>query len=141
MKITWSTNLSPLIICIIVIIAFCQTSQAIDDDVNNSNQMSNENLHEPTDAYIANLIRHNNLKRSWQSLQGSWGKRTGELNDDYNNRVYREENLDFGVPELPNPVNDDYDYSNIEKRAWKSMNGAWGKRVNSNWNNFRGKLF
>lgn len=38
--------------------------------------------------------------------------------------------------------NDDYDFSNIGKRAWKSMNSAWGKRVNSNsnWNNFRGKL-
>lgn len=36
--------------------------------------------------------------------------------------------------------NDDNGLLEQHKRAWKAMNGAWGKRVhgNSDWNKFRG---
>lgn len=176
----------------IIIVFLSKTSQAIEDEVNNQNnngppvqglgplQSQSGSLLSPplsysnempiNDPYLM-LPRHNNyFKRSWQSLQGSWGKRANELYnnnignvaagatiDDYPglNRNYHDRyNMDesdgamMGIgPEHEYDgdraaFNEDYDYSNMGKRAWKSMNGAWGKRVNtnSNWNNFRGEL-
>jgi len=78
-------------------------------------------------------------KRSWNNLQGSWGKRTSNqellaelsrenmvLNDLLDAVRYGDEEED----ELYRPVG--------QKRAWKNMNGAWGKRVGGDWNKFRG---
>lgn len=94
-------------------------------------------------------------KRAWKQLQGGWGKRDGEtdyqivrnwltqnaLNEDYNDR-----NLDYDSSYLTQPrqrlMNNNYDEDsgeNVEKRAWKQMNAAWGKRQND-WNKFRGNI-
>lgn len=185
---------------LLMIIFLSQTSQAIDEvdsQTNNglppsaavqglgslqssnslpSSSLSYSNEIPINDPYL--MARHNNyIKRSWQSLQGSWGKRANEYNnnigmaiDDYpaSNRNYHdrynvdEGNFDGSIMGVGGGygngligsstggeheydgagalLNDDYDFSTMGKRAWKSMNAAWGKRVNgnSNWNNFRG---
>lgn len=101
-------------------------------------------------------------KRTWSQLQGSWGKRTPGEDElkmaikNYQRLDYPDNarNLDYELPTI-------YDYNLVldtgdlesshlaEKRTWKSMNGAWGKRnLNrfrgtgkrepGNWNNLRG---
>lgn len=126
-----------------------------------SNEMSEDDLgnfqiQEPEAARIA--------KRAWNQLQSSWGKR----NDDairaeqlqkqiQNHRII--DNLDTlrNSDYAPNRFSDynmisdsdDFEESQpIEKRAWNSMNGAWGKRnwkargtgkrEPGSWNNLRG---
>lgn len=105
----------------------------------------------------ASSQHHTVAKRAWQQLQSGWGKRTAD--DDS-----REESLEelqrkvmrlYAEQLLSNKVEDDYateDYDGpIDKRAWKSMSNAWGKRDWSqmrgngwgkreagNWNNMRG---
>jgi len=77
-------------------------------------------------------------KRAWQNLQGGWGKRFAP-EDEYAVKqlaaLLEQEEQDpqyaeFG-PLADNDVNDD------DKRAWKGLNGGWGKRSDS-WGNFRG---
>lgn len=99
-------------------------------------------------------------KRAWNQLQGSWGKRSlDEVKDalqHYPSDDYLESlrNFDYEPTRLQNlnliPDTDDYEGSQVmQKRAWKTMNTAWGKRDWSkmrntgkrepgNWNNLRG---
>lgn len=99
---------------------------------------------EPDEARMA--------KRAWKQLQGSWGKRSFDglsqeqlrkLNQNYQNDDYLESPRSFDYePSRVHDFNmisdsDDFDEASpsVEKRAWKSMNGAWGKR---DWNQMRG---
>lgn len=106
-------------------------------------------------------------KRAWQQLQGSWGKRS--LIDDIKNenlqRIAQHDDYQEGLRNIDYepmrfrdykliPDADDFDESSpANKRAWKSMSNAWGKRAWSkgntrdsgwgkrepgNWNNLRG---
>lgn len=99
----------------------------------------------------------NEKRSSWNNLHSSWGKRhpiddiitarllnnmiaregLGDIDKDTLNDLLVNELLDAGrqqdddVEELYRPA--------AEKRAWKNMNGAWGKRVSGDWNKFRGE--
>lgn len=98
----------------------------------------------------------NEKRSSWNNLHTSWGKRhpiddiiaarllnnlaaretfsdidRDALNDLLVNELLEASRLDDDVDELYRPA--------AEKRAWKNMNGAWGKRVSGDWNKFRGK--
>lgn len=107
-------------------------------------------------------------KRSnWRSLQGTWGKRASPSDNDMNDNENLLPVLIAGMeprsklqlayltnaatlehlanaPELMGNSGEAYDMDeNIlnDKRAWKSMNVAWGKRRNGpTWNKFRGKF-
>lgn len=86
------------------------------------------------------LSRYLKSKKSWQNLQGSWGKRNvgyplEEYNDDVLSNRYVDDDLfdgDFQDIDAAGYV-DEGDIGRQEyypdKRAWKSMNGAWGKRL------------
>ncbi|CAO1427230.1 unnamed protein product [Diamesa serratosioi] len=99
-------------------------------------------------------------KRAWKQLQGSWGKRTvdGEENAEEQIRniqrmlnylqnegyTITHRNPDYDVLSR-NYIGQIDDNQPIEKRAWKSMNGGWGKRQNDwgkreqrNWNSLNG---
>lgn len=99
---------------------------------------------EPDEARMA--------KRAWKQLQGSWGKRSFDgmsqeqlrkLNSNFQNDDYLESlrSLDYEPTRFHdfNMISDSDEFEDpsptLEKRAWKSMNGAWGKR---NWNQMRG---
>lgn len=102
-------------------------------------------------------------KRAWHQFKGSWGKRN--IEDEHKqiplgqSDYYLDKSIDYEPSRLQSPIDyynlrsdsDDFDESPpLEKRSWKSMNGAWGKRDlgkfrgNSgkrepgNWNNLRG---
>lgn len=126
------------------------------------NELANLQIQEPEEAQMA--------KRAWKQLQGSWGKRNfdGAVSDEqlqrliqnYQNDDYVDSPRNFDYPSRfhdYNLISDSDDYDNaapIEKRAWKSMSNAWGKRdwskINAlrgngwgkrepgNWNNLRG---
>lgn len=108
-------------------------------------------------------------KRSWNNLQSSWGKRrvlddaiamrllnlnSGGNRETLNDLLDRNNNghdlliddiLDtnrYEVGPVEGTFGDDDDYYRQigEKRAWKNMNGAWGKRVEKDWNKFRGRI-
>lgn len=103
-------------------------------------------------------------RSSWNNLHTSWGKRhpiddliaarllnnaanirdgytdidRDTLNDLLVNELLEASRLDDEIDELYRPVPA---AAAAEKRAWKNMNGAWGKRVsNGDWNKFRGKF-
>lgn len=107
-------------------------------------------------------------KRSgWQSLQGSWGKRSGQdndLSDGDNDHILpvlissMDPKSKIQVAYLTNAATlehlanpQEFNGNSMEgadlddgilneKRAWKSMNVAWGKRRNGpTWNKFRGE--
>lgn len=99
---------------------------------------------EPDEARMA--------KRAWKELHGPWGKRSFDelsqdqqrkLNQNFQNDDYLENLKSFDYePSRYQDLNmisdeDDFDSSlpAVNKRAWKSINGAWGKR---NWNQMRG---
>lgn len=87
-------------------------------------------------------------KRAWKQLQNGWGKRMNQEpdellrmlpNDDYLEN-FRSIDYDANAlsPAKTSLYNDNSeDGEAMEKRAWKQMNGAWGKRE-PNWNQFRG---
>ena len=106
---------------------------ALDDEV--SNEVSeNFQIQEPEEGTLA--------KRAWNQLQGSWGKRNanGPRFYPYDDYLDNLKNLDYEVSKVRDynliSDSDGFDESQaINKRAWKSMNGAWGKR---DWNKLRG---
>lgn len=100
---------------------------------------------------------HAIAKRAWNQLQGSWGKRSvdEDLKDDSIEELQRKI-MKYYSEQLENKVDDNdfepEDYEGpVDKRAWKSMSNAWGKRdwsqlrgngwgkrESPNWNNMRG---
>lgn len=107
-----------------------------------------------------------NTKRAWQSLQSAWGKRSSdpaalEVDDsiymtghfvplvitdgtntiDWNTfeRMANANNPEQQHQQSNEEVDDINADNSIEKRAWKNMNVAWGKRRQAQgWNKFRG---
>lgn len=111
-----------------------------------------------SDRYLAEK------RSSWNNLHSSWGKRRPTAVDDIlaarllNSLAGRESSgdsmdrdalNDLLVSELLEASRLDDEVAAVdelyrtgaaaEKRAWKNMNGAWGKRVSGDWNKFRGK--
>ena len=83
-------------------------------------------------------------KRAWKQLQNGWGKRVNFQDPDEPLKTFQnDEYLDYDIDTLQQPkvniYNENEDAESLEKRAWKQMNGAWGKRE-PNWNKFRGKM-
>lgn len=104
-----------------------------------------------------NIHEHTVAKRAWQQLQGGWGKRSSndddtsveELQRRIMQRLYADQLMSNKVDENEYAP-EDYD-TPVDKRAWKSMGNAWGKRdwsqlrgngwgkrESPNWNNMRG---
>ncbi|CAO1427222.1 unnamed protein product [Diamesa serratosioi] len=135
---------------IILILLLNSTTQLLADEVPNAgNDNSNNN-------YSDNGLSEQGpgvSKRAWSQLQGGWGKRSVE-GEDNPNPEQQIRNIQRVLSYLQNDgynyKNNDYDalsknYDDneaIDKRAWKSMNGGWGKRQNDwgkreqkNWSN------
>lgn len=91
-------------------------------------------------------------KRSWQKLQGSWGKRSDFDGLEYADRLIAgnpyeaTDAADFesASNNMLETYFDDLDEQNQQqqqnlehvsaaKRAWKSMNGGWGKRIGTHY--------
>lgn len=87
-------------------------------------------------------------KRSWQKLQGSWGKRSDFDGLEYADRLIAGKpyeatdaaDFESASNNMLETYFDDLDEQNQQqqqnlehvsaaKRAWKSMNGGWGKRI------------
>lgn len=95
------------------------------------------------DASVAANDRHTVAKRAWQQLQGSWGKRSNDEDpreeslEELQRRVmklYAEQLLSNRADASDDYANDEYD-APVDKRAWKQMSNAWGKR---DWSQLRG---
>lgn len=122
-------------------------------DEGSVDDLENLQIQQPEDSRMA--------KRAWSQLQGSWGKRGLEDNmeggikiqqiEDYPNKLrnYDYEPTRFVGYNVISNSEDPGEPQFVEKRAWNSMNGAWGKRTWSkfrgtgkrepgNWNNLRG---
>lgn len=88
---------------------------------------------------LEHMSRYLKSKKSWQNLQGSWGKRNvgyplEEYSDDaLSNRYGDDDLLDGDFQDMDAGYVDDGDIGRQEyypdKRAWKSMNAGWGKRI------------
>nr|UES72880.1 allatostatin-B transcript b [Carausius morosus] len=84
-------------------------------------------------------------KRAWQDLQGGWGKRAwDDLRPMWGKRyLYPEPSDDETAEDDALPVaavslaEDEDDQASDDKRAWRALGGAWGKR-SADWANFRG---
>jgi hypothetical protein len=114
-------------------------------------ETSNVSQNSPAESQTG---EHTVAKRAWSQLQGSWGKRNNI--DDEPKQDSLEELQRKVMQLLANRVEDaeyvpDYYDAPVDKRAWKSMSNAWGKRDWSqmrgsgwgkreagNWNNMRG---
>ncbi|KAH8380538.1 hypothetical protein KR009_011252 [Drosophila setifemur] len=121
-----------------------------------------------SDQVVADQLSENDLygnnKRAWQSLQSSWGKRsdsgdpdiymtghfvplvitdgTNTIDWDTFERLAGGQNQPQQQQQQSQSGEDLEEIGNepeVEKRAWKSMNVAWGKRRQAQgWNKFRG---
>lgn len=73
---------------------------------------------------------------------GSGGSREAAYNDGRD--IMIDELLDASRYDPADGIYSDeegqYYRPSAEKRAWKNMNNAWGKRVERDWNKFRGKI-
>lgn len=94
----------------------------------------------PNASPLEQMSRYLKSKKSWQNLQGSWGKRNvgyplEEYSDDaLSNRYVDDDLLDGDFQDMDGVgYVDDGDIGRQEfypdKRAWKSMNAGWGKRI------------
>lgn len=90
------------------------------------------------DEALSNYLNDLSEKRSWQSLNGPWGKRASDLKGSGEISEYDR----VGSFQEPNYVqlsdSGAVDGALDAKRSWKSMNAAWGKRI-GDWNKFRGE--
>lgn len=121
------------------IIFVCLAVAASADKVLNEKEIPIPSENAPAEMHNEH---HVVAKRAWKQLQSGWGKRNLEEDP-------REETLDdlkrnimklYSEQLLSNRVADN-DYApdefdgTAEKRAWKSMSNAWGKR---DWSQLRG---
>lgn len=95
----------------------------------------------PNVSPLEKMSRYLKSKKSWQNLQGSWGKRSNvgypleEYSDDaFSNRYIDDDIIDGDFQDMDSVgYVDDSDNGRQEyypdKRAWKSMNAGWGKRI------------
>lgn len=100
----------------------------------------------PNASPLEQMSRYLKSKKSWQNLQGSWGKRSNvgypleEYSDDaLSNRYIEDDAFDGDFQDMDGAgYVDDGDIGRQEyypdKRAWKSMNAGWGKRIGNKFN-------
>lgn len=105
-----------------------------------------DNVHRtiPNVSPLEQMSKYLKSKKSWQNLQGSWGKRDSagypldEYSDDALSNRYVDDDVFDGDFQDMDGVGyvDDGDIGRQEfypdKRAWKSMNAGWGKRIGNN---------
>ena len=159
MNCNWFNALKPLSIIFFVFLLNTKYFSQAEEIPNESRDDDSDSLQisEPDEARLA--------KRAWNQLQRSWGKRSFDApteeelrklnqNEDYfeSIRSYDYEPLRFRDYNMITDSDDFETTQGLGKRAWKSMNGAWGKRDWSqlkgngcgkkrepgNWNNLRG---
>lgn len=154
----WFNALKTLAIIFFILVINTKYLALADEVPNEMNEddLENYQMQELEEARIA--------KRAWSHLQGSWGKRNDDAmrEDQVQTQIENHQNID--QPDMLrnfdyeptrfidyNMISDSDDFEGsqpVEKRAWNSMNGAWGKRnwkVRStgkrepgSWNNLRG---
>lgn len=159
----WLNSLKTL--CIISFFLLLNARCSLADDIPNEDgedDSGSRQIQEPEDERLA--------KRAWQQLQESWSKRNlideiknenfqsafqNSRNEDYQDGPRNVENEPPRLRDYkPIPITDEFeDRLPVDKRAWKSMSNAWGKRDWSkfntrdfgwgkrepgNWNNLRG---
>ena len=149
----WFNVLKTLFVLLFVLLINTKYLTYAEELSNEESDDGSENLQiqQPDEMKIA--------KRAWSQLQGSWGKR--DLDDYREGSVQSEDypdklrNYEYEPTRLVsfNLISDSDDFEEsqpVEKRAWNSMNGAWGKRTlnkfrgtgkrepGGNWNNLRG---
>lgn len=114
-------------------------------------KLTNANDHKETSSASQNSVpsamprgnqEHVIAKRAWNQLHSGWGKRNldDEPTDDELDDLQRQALLRLYSDQLSRIENSEYvpevdDDAPMEKRAWNSMNQAWGKRA---WNQLRG---
>lgn len=135
----WFNALKTLYVLFFIFLINTKCTALDDESRNEKADIGSEvyQIQEPEEGEMA--------KRAWNQLQATWGKRAFNLkegntplnNDDYMDAL---RNLDYDVSR----IHDNYLMSDsrelevpqtVEKRAWNSMNSAWGKR---NWSKYRG---
>jgi hypothetical protein len=130
----WNYGLKMDVLLAIMFICLMFASAENVANVDDAKEPSNVPQNSPSESQSG---EHTVAKRAWQQLQGSWGKRSS---DDETRQDSLEELQRKVMQLLANRVEDaefvpDYYDTPIEKRAWKSMGPAWGKR---DWNQMRG---
>jgi hypothetical protein len=142
----------------IIAMALLLVMSASGEEVVNANDVGKEAPNAGASASAGD--RHSVAKRAWQQLQGSWGKRSasGDAREESLEelqrrimRLYAEQLMANNVDASDDYATDDYADAPVDKRAWKQMSNAWGKRDWSqmrgsgwgkreagNWNNMRG---
>lgn len=127
---------------IVLILLLNTTTQSLAEEVPNAgNDNSNNNYPDNGLSELGLSVS----KRAWSQLQGGWGKRSVDVEDNLNPEQ-QIKNIQRVLSYLQNDGsnnyrNNDYDalaknYDDneaMDKRAWKSMNGGWGKRQNGNY--------
>lgn len=130
--------------CTVFLLLFvCQNVQISAEEYTSDPSASSQQVEQQDDKQLQMA------KRAWKQLQSGWGKRMNQEpedplrmmpNDDYLDNF---RSIDYDANALSQGKANLYDNSEdgetLEKRAWKQMNGAWGKRE-PNWNQFRGFL-
>jgi hypothetical protein len=138
----WFNALKTLVIVAFVFLVNTKCL-ACAEEISNSSEENNLQIQEPDETAMA--------KRAWKELQGSWGKRN--YDEDIQKLLQNEEYLDEPQFRTVNVISEDSEIPSpaVEKRAWQSMNNAWGKRASrqfrgvgswkrepGNWGNLRG---
>ncbi|XP_034481787.1 allatostatins MIP [Drosophila innubila] len=151
---------------VLLLLLFLCSSQAA--TMANNNELAATGLSDQVVDQLGDNDLYNS-KRAWQSLQSSWGKRSGDPAAlDVDDAIYMTghfvplvitdgtNTMDWNTFERVasgnNPEQQHHQLSqsneeiedingdnSVEKRAWKNMNVAWGKRRQAQgWNKFRG---
>lgn len=161
MQSNWFNALKTLSIILFVLLINTRYLTLADEIPNETTEddFGSFQIQEPDESKLA--------KRAWNQLQSSWGKRSDDeirmreeqlqrqfLNhqnidnlDNFRNS-YNEPNNRFSDYNMISDFDDFEGSQPVEKRAWNSMNGAWGKRnwkaretgkrEPGSWNNLRG---
>lgn len=143
----WNYGLTVYITVMLLMLAASADKVASASD-SKETPISSENTPE------ADSNQHTIAKRAWNQLQSGWGKRS--IDDDSLEDLQRKLMAIYSQQLMANKEGsneytaEDYDLPN-DKRAWKQMSNAWGKRDWSqlrgngwgkrdtgNWNNMRG---
>jgi hypothetical protein len=124
--------------------AICMTVIFVLVAFTSAGKLTNANDHKETSSPSLNNLpagsnsqEHVIAKRAWDQLHGGWGKRSydEEPSEDDIDELQRQALLRLYADQLNGYIPEADDDAAMEKRAWNSMNAAWGKRA---WNELRG---
>jgi hypothetical protein len=114
----WNNGLK-MIFSLGIVLALLSLASAADE-----NPIPSQNAPAESDQHVM-------AKRAWNQLQGSWGKRN-VADDNSLEELQRKLIKMYAEQLLTNNVDlvdeEEYEDGPVEKRAWNSMNSAWGKR-------------